>query len=84
MVPGVKKVVSSEVGKTLGKAAVTSVASFGEDLLNGKPAKEAGKHGLSQGIEDLRKSVLKLTQRKSKTNKVRKKKVRRRSTFFDP
>ena len=82
--PGVKKIASSEVGKSLGKAAVTSAASFGGDLLNGKPAKEAGKVSLNKGIEDLKKSVLKLAQKRSKKGINRPKKARKRSTFFDP
>ena len=82
--PGVKKIASSEVGKTLGKAAATSAASFGGDLLKGKPAKEAGKLSLNKGIEDIRKSVLKLAQKRSRKGTIKTKKVRKRSTFFDP
>ena len=82
--PGVKKIASSEVGRSLGEVAVKSAASFGDDLLKGKPVKEAGKLSLNKGIEDLRKSVLKLTQKRPRKKTIGIAKARKRSTFFDP
>ena len=84
VVPSVKKIASSEVGRSLGKAAASSAASFGEDILKGKPVKEAGKLSLNKGIEDLRKSVLKLAKKRSRKKQNRIKATRKRSTFFDP
>jgi hypothetical protein len=88
IIPSVKKIASSDVGKSLGKAAATSVSSFGGDILAGKKLKEAGKESLDRGIKDLQKSVSKLVERKKK-NKVKKKKsgLKGRKTgfqFFDP
>ena len=68
IIPSVKKIASSDVGKSLGKAAATSVSSFGGDILAGKKLKEAGKESLDRGIKDLQKSVSKLVERKKKNN----------------
>lgn len=74
----------SQVGKSLGKAAATSIASFGGDIINGKPAKEAGRDSLNAGVEDLKKSVTKLIQKRRKKQKVASKRGKKKSSFFDP
>lgn len=74
IIPSVKKIATSDVGKSLGKAAAKSVSSFGGDILAGKNPKEAGKESLNKGIQDLQKSVNRLVERKTKKIKKKKKK----------
>ena len=70
IVPGVKKIATSHIGKnvakSIGKAAVTSASSFGGELLAGKTAQEAGRESLNKGIKDLQKSVNKMVNRSEK------------------
>ena len=89
IIPSVKKIAASDVGKSLGKAAATSVSSFGGDILAGKNPKEAGKESLNKGIQDLQKSVTRLVERKIKKVKKGKKKSnikgrKKGFQFFDP
>ena len=89
IIPSVKKIASSDVGKSLGKAAAKTVSSFGGDILAGKNPKEAGKESLNKGIEDLKKSVNRLVERNNKKIKIKKKKTsikggKKGFRFFDP
>ena len=91
IVPGVKKIATSHIGKnvakSIGKAAVTSASSFGGELLAGKTAQEAGRESLNKGIKDLQKSVNKMVNRKTKKDRKEEKNRGRRKkkfTFFDP
>ena len=91
IVPGVKKIATSHIGKnvakSIGKAAVTSASSFGGELLAGKTAQEAGRESLNKGIKDLQKSVNKMVNRKTKKDRKGEKDRGRRKkkfTFFDP
>ena len=84
ILPGARKIVKSEVGKSLGKAATSSIASFGGEIINGKTVKEAGKTSANAGVQELKKSVTKLIQKRHKKAKVGGSKRKKRSTFFDP
>ena len=91
IVPGVKKIATSHIGKnvakSIGKAAVTSASSFGGELLAGKTAQEAGRESLNKGIKDLQKSVNKMVNRKTKKDRKEEKnrgRKKKKFTFFDP
>ena len=90
IVPNVKKLVSSNVGKAVGKAAAEGALAFGSDIISGKKAKEAGKANLQEGIRKIQESVSKLSEKKQpkKTKSVKRKRVifktKPSSPFFGP
>ena len=90
IVPNVKKLASSAIGKAVGKAAAEGALAFGGDLISGKKAKVAGKANLQEGIKKIQESVAKLSERKKpkKKKSIKRKsvllKTRPSSSFFGP
>lgn len=90
LVPSVKKLASSNIGKAVGKAAAEGALAFGSDIISGKKVKEAGKASLQEGIKKIQESVSKLSEKKKpkKTKSVKRKRVllktKPSSSFFGP
>ena len=90
IIPNVKRLASSTIGKAVGKAAAESALAFGGDIISGKKAKVAGKANLQEGIKKIQESVAKLTERKKpkKLKSVKRKivllKTKPPSSFFGP
>ena len=90
IVPNVKKLASSAIGKAVGKAAAEGALAFGGDIISGKKAKVAGKANLQEGIKKIQDSVAKLSERKKpkKKKSIKRKsvllKTRPSSSFFGP